>query len=54
MEQLKDRNEDSNRANSEIKQVFVTLEDSTKSIDGIIGDIDEIAAQTNLLAPTLP
>lgn len=50
VEQLKDRNEDSNRANSEIKQVFVSLEDSTKSIDGIIGDIDEIAAQTNLLA----
>jgi methyl-accepting chemotaxis protein len=50
VEQLQQRNEDSNRANGEIKEVFVSLEDSTRSIDGIIGDIDEIAAQTNLLA----
>ena len=50
VEQLKERNEDSNRANEQIKQVFVTLEESTGSIDGIIGDIDDIAAQTNLLA----
>jgi len=50
VEELKERNEDSNRANEQIKQVFVTLEESTGSIDGIIGDIDDIAAQTNLLA----
>lgn len=50
VEELKERNEDSNRANQQIKQVFVTLEESTGSIDGIIGDIDDIAAQTNLLA----
>ena len=50
VEQLKERNEDSNRASRQIKQVFVTLEESTGSIDGIIGDIDDIAAQTNLLA----
>jgi methyl-accepting chemotaxis protein len=50
VEDLKERNEDSNRANQQIKQVFVTLEESTGSIDGIIGDIDDIAAQTNLLA----
>ncbi len=50
VEHLKERNEESNRASGEIKQVFVTLEESTKSIDGIIRDIDEIAEQTNLLA----
>lgn len=50
VEQLKERNEASNRANQEIKQVFVALEDSTGSIDGIISNIDDIAAQTNLLA----
>lgn len=50
VEELKERNEDSNRASEQIKQVFVTLEESTGSIDGIIGDIDDIAAQTNLLA----
>jgi methyl-accepting chemotaxis protein len=50
VEQLKARNEDSNRASQEIKKVFETLEESTRSIDGIISDIDDIAAQTNLLA----
>jgi len=50
VEQLRESNEDSNRASQEIKKVFATLEESTGSIDGIIGDIDDIAAQTNLLA----
>lgn len=50
VEQLTIRNEDSNRASKEIKQVFEALEDSTMNIQGIIGDIDDIAEQTNLLA----
>ncbi len=48
--QLTARNEASNRASKEIKQVFDALRDSTMNIQGIIADIDDIAEQTNLLA----
>jgi methyl-accepting chemotaxis protein len=50
VQQLEERNRESNRVSEEIKQVISALENNIKNIGRFLSDINDIAEQTNLLA----